>query len=97
MEIYSESSKILSDLTGPNSIDFLLSLLDIGDIHMEKKEFDKAKGFYDHVTTKIDEHYPNHQIFKHRINSALTELYAASGDEKRVKVYQLSMDNLKIA
>ena len=47
-EVYQESSEILRELTNESSIDFLLSLLDIGDIHMERKEYDKAKGFYTH-------------------------------------------------
>lgn len=63
LEIYQESSEILLEICGENSIDYLYSLCDIGDCYLEMKEYDKAKSFYFLVQEKLSEIYGKDSIF----------------------------------
>jgi len=96
-EVYSSSSKILHDIVGENGIDFILSLLDIGDIHLEKKEYEQALSFYTLASDKVTKTFGEDSIFHHRINSSLVELYASKGDKTFKKCFELSMKNIEFA
>ena len=62
---------------GEKSIDYLFSLCDIGDVFLERKEYDKAKSFYLLTWDKIQEYFGKDTIYQVRINSAIVELYTA--------------------
>lgn len=95
MDCYQEASWILAEICGDESIDFLLSLIDIGDVYLEQKEFDKAKSFYLLSMDKITTLYGSNSIFLHWVNAALVELYTANGGE--FKSLYSSLDNLRLA
>lgn len=95
MECYQEASQLLAEICGDESMDFLLSLIDIGDVYLEQKEYDKAKSFYLLSLDRISSLYGQNSIFIHRVNAALVELYTATGGE--FKSIHSSLDNLRLA
>lgn len=95
--LYSEANKALEVIVGKKSIDFLLSMVDIGDVHLERKSYEEAEAFYQFCKTQLEEYYGKDCIFKHRINSALVEVYSAVGGETRAKAYECAMENVEIA
>ncbi len=97
MEIYSESSEILQAVGGDESVDFLLSLTDMGDCYMESKEYEKAQSFYTLSQDKLHKLLGAKTIFCHRINSALIELFAAKGEGPQDLPLQKSMENIELA
>lgn len=96
LECYMDASQILREVCGEESMDFLLSLVDIGDVYLETKELEKAKSFYLLTLEKIISLFGPNCIFMQRINSALSELYTAMGTEE-FKNETIALDNLRIA
>lgn len=95
--LYSEANKALEVIVGKKSIDFILSMVDIGDVHLERKSYEEAEAFYQFCKSQLEENYGKDCIFKHRINSALVEVYSAAGGENRAKAYECAMENVEIA
>lgn len=84
---YEEANKALENTVGKKSIDFLLSMVDIGDTYLERKSYQEAEAFYKFCKSQIEEYHGTDCIFKHRINSALVEVYSSMGGENRNKGY----------
>ena len=93
-EWYDKANKILEIIVGNKSIDYIYSMVDIGDVYLEKKLYTEAEAFYLFVKSNIEEFYGSDSIFKHRINSALVEVYSGLGDKE--KGYDWSMENIDL-
>lgn len=93
-EWYDRSNKIHESIAGSKSIDCIYSIVDIGDVYLEKKSYSEAEAFYLFAKNKIEEIYGQDSIFKHRINSALVEVYTGLGTKE--KGYDCAMDNVDI-
>ena len=63
LSAYTEANRNLIEMVGQDNIHFYLSLADIGDIHMEKSEYEKATSFYSVVKSKIRAKYGKTCIF----------------------------------
>ena len=87
-ENYEKSNKSLELVVGKTSIDFYLSMVDIGDVYLERKSYAEAEAFYQFCKSEIEQNYGKDSIFKHRINSALVEVYSSQKAEGRDKSYE---------
>lgn len=94
-EHYEKANQILEKILGSKSIDFIYSTADIGDVYLERKQYKEAEAFYTYCKSQIEEFYGKNSIFKHRINSALVEVYSAIGEGK-TKGYDCAMENVDL-
>jgi hypothetical protein len=63
LDCYLDASSSLNQICGEESMDFILSLIDIGDVYLEQKEFEKAKSFYLLGKNRVVSIYGENSIF----------------------------------
>lgn len=95
-EAYEEANNALEKSVGKKSIDFIYSMVDIGDTYLEKKQFDQAEAFFGYAIKTLNEYYGPKSVFKTRVNSCLVELYTIKGGQFRDDAFKLSMENVDI-
>lgn len=93
---YEEANNALEKSVGKKGIDFIYSMIDIGDTYLEKKQFDQAEAFFSYAINTLNECYGPKSVFKTRVNSCLVELNTLKGGQFREDAYKLSMENVDI-
>ena len=96
-KLYDEANKTLELTKGKDDSEFLLSMVDIGNVYLEKKSYTEAEAFYTFSNSEFERLHGNNWIFKHRANSALVDVYSSSGAEHKQKAYDYSMGNVNMA
>ena len=94
MKIMINLTRFFESVLGSQSIEYIYSTCDIGDVYIEKKQYKEAEAFYQFCKSQIEEIYGVSSIFKHRVNSSLVEIYLSLG--LKDKSYEWSMENIDL-
>lgn len=96
-DFYDEANKLLEEIVGKKSINFLLSLVDIGEVYLYQRDYKKADAFLSFCKTEVVKYYGSGSIYVNRVNSALIEVYTETNENKGDITFKLSMENLQNA
>lgn len=72
---------ILLESCGENSITYLYSLCDIGDVLLDQKEYEKALSFFMLVRQKIQDNFGKDSIFLLKVDECLENYYLENGKQ----------------
>ena len=96
-EFYDEANKLLDTVVGSKSVDFLHSMVDIGEVYLYQRNYEQALAFLNFVKNEIVKYYGESSIYKNRVNSALIEVHSETQVNKGDYNFQLSLENLRNA
>lgn len=96
-DFYDEANKLLEEIVGNKSIDYLLSFVDIGEVYLYQRDYEKADAFLTFCRDEIIKYYGERSIYLNRVNSALIEVHSETKENRGDITFKYSMDNLDIA